>query len=191
MGQGAHAETCDLPRRNAHQTWTMRTLALVASILLVGCIDLSGNSSKIEGDDDGGGGDSDECKIEGSQIGSDGVVVRLGPKSVTFHDWVTKDGSPGEYMGFSLTVGGADSVGYVVKAGTERFSSRTTTWSGEGLTMHAISNVDMCEECTDGSCDGGDGGDDGCIEGCDDGGGDGSGSGSGSGDGSGSDGPLT
>ena len=77
-------------------------------------------------------------------------------------------------------------------AGVLLVESRTkTTWSGEGLTMHAISNVDMCEECTDGSCDGGDGGDDGCIEGCDDGSGDGSGSGSGSGDGSGSDGPLT
>lgn len=172
-------------------------LAGIATFALTACVDLSGSSSNVEGQDESGDFDTDDCKIEGSQIGQDGLVLRLGPKSVTFTDWVTKPGEPNEYMGFSMTISGAESVSYIVKAGGERYPSTAATWSHPlGMTANAISNVDVCEECTDGSCDdgGGDGGEDGgdgCIEGCeddgggDDGGGDGSGSDDGGGDGSG------
>ena len=171
----------------------MRTLVTgVASlILMTACIDLSGSSSNVEGEEEGGGdsgGDTDACKIEGSQIGRENLVMRLGAKTVTFKDWVTKPGEPNEYMGFSITLGGASSVGYVVKAGTAKYPSTTMTWSHPGgLAANAISNVDFCEECADGSCDGGDGGGggddggDGCIEGCDDGSGGDDGGGGGDG----------
>ena len=171
----------------------MRPLICLAPLVLSGCFaDLGGSSATVEGegaDDPAGEVDTDECKIEGSQIGQDGYVMRLGAKTVTFSDWVTKPGEPNEYMGFSLAISGTDSIGYVVKAGTQRYPSSSLTWSHpQGLEANAISNVDVCEECEDGSCDGGDGGGDGggddtCIECPDDGGG--------SGSGSGSDGPLT
>jgi hypothetical protein len=172
----------------------MRHLHVLAvSICLSGCTAILGDaSSNVEGDEDF---DTDECKIEGEQIGQEGYVMRLGDRRVTFQDWVTK-GEANEYMGFSLVISGDDSVNYVVKAGTQRYPSSATTWSHpQGLAANAISNVDVCEECTDGSCDGGDGGDGGgdgggddtCIE-CPD---PGDGSGSDTGGDTGGDGPLT
>lgn len=150
---------------------------IIPALLLVGCVSFSDEASRVgeeEGEDD-----TDECKIEGDDIGSDGVVLRLGSRTVTFHDWVSKDGEAGEYVGFSISVAGTDSVGYVVKASTDQYPSRATTWlHPAGAGGAGISNVDVCEECEGGTCDDGGGGDDG--------GGDGSGSGSGSG----SDGPI-
>jgi hypothetical protein len=165
----------------------MRHLHVLAlALCLSGCIAMLGDSTaKVEGDESF---DTDECKIEDSQIGQEGYVMRLGERRVTFQDWVSKPGEANEYMGFSLVIDGTSSVGYIVKAGGERYPSRATTWSHpQGLTANAISHVDVCEECSDGSCDGGDdgdgdgdgdgGGDDTCIE-CPDGG-------------DGGDGPLT
>ena len=134
------------------------------ALLATSCATLADQASRV-GEDDG----TDECKIEGDDIGNDGVVLRLGARTVTFHDWVSKTGEPNEYVGFTISLTGTNSVGYVVKAGTDRFPSRELTWmhpagADGGATANGISNVDVCEECTDGSCDGG--------------GGDGSGSGS-------------
>jgi hypothetical protein len=150
---------------------------------------LGGTSSNVEGqgEDEAGDGafDRDDCKIEGEQIGEEGAILRLGPKTVTFHDWVQKSGE-GEYVGFTISVTGASSVGYVVKTGGDLWPSSATTWlhpaGPEGMNKApGISNVDVCEECEDGSCgDGGDGGGEGsgsggggdCTEptGCDGGG---------------------
>lgn len=162
----------------------------LASILFVslslssaGCVDLGESSARVgEGGDEGGAFDRDACKIEGSQIGREGVTVSLGSKLVTIHDWVGKTGESGEYVGFSMTVDGAASVGYVVKASGELHHSTALTWlhpagADGGDKAPGISNVDFCEECTDGSCGGGDDGGDGegCSDpdGCPDGGGDG------------------
>lgn len=171
----------------------MRVAILFVSLSLTsfGCVDLGESSSKV-GESDDGAFDRDACKIEGSQIGREGATLRLGPKTVTFHDWVRKAGE-NEYVGFSITVTGADSVGYVVKASGELHHSTALTWlhpagPDGGSKAPGISNVDVCEECEDGSCDGGDGCSDpdgcpdggdggGCTDpdGCPDGGGDGGG----------------
>ena len=159
----------------------MRTTAIwiVGVSLLTGCAMLGEAPSQL-GEEDGAGGtiDRDACKIEGDDIGTEGTILRLGPKTITFHDWVAKTGEENEYVGFSITIGGASSVGYVVKAGGERHPSNETTWlhpaGPEGMSnAPGISNVDACEECEDGSCDDG-GGDDGGGDGGggDDGGGD-------------------
>jgi hypothetical protein len=156
----------------------MRYLIILA-IFLGGCIGLGDTDSTVkggngDGDGDGGSGDGDGCKIEGSQIGEGGVVIYLGSKTVTFDNWIGKSGASGEFVGFSLTLSGGDSVSYVVKAGTERFPGTATTWmhpAGEGgSAAKGISNVDMCDDPdADG---GGDGGDDGGGDGGgDDGGG--------------------
>src|SRR6266545_4712117 len=79
------------------------------------------------GADDGDDGDHDDCKIEDGAIGTD-VSLALGSKTVTFSDWVAKDGSPGEFVGFTITLEGADSISYRVKAGTEVFPSSDLVW---------------------------------------------------------------
>lgn len=107
---------------------------------------LNGSSS---GTEQAGEFDRDDCKIEGSDIGVEGLVLSLGRISVTFNDWVSKDGETGEYVGFSITVTGADRVGYVVKASGESYHSEDSTWvhpnGTGGSNAPAISNVDFCE----------------------------------------------
>lgn len=107
---------------------------------------LTGNSS---GTEQAGEFDHDACKIEGSDIGREGVVVALGRISVTVHDWVSKDGESDEYIGFSLSVSGADSVGYIVKASGESYHSEDSTWMHPngtgGSEVPGISNVDFCD----------------------------------------------
>jgi hypothetical protein len=158
---------------------------IVGLSLLAGCAVLGDSPSSLEGGEDGAGGaiDRDACKIEGDDIGAEGTILRLGPKTITFHDWVAKTGVANEFVGFSITITGASSVGYVVKTGGELHPSGETTWlhpaGPEGMAnAPGISNVDACEECEDGSCDDG-GGDDG---GGDDGGGDDGGGDDGGGD---------
>ncbi len=156
---------------------------LILSILLTGCfVELGDSGSTVEGDEAedgdgaGGKGDNDECKIEGAQIGED-VVIQLGSKTVTFGNWVGKSDSPGEYVGFSLTLAGGSSVSYVVKSGGERAPSTALTWmhpagADGGPDAPGISNVDFCD---DPDADGGGGGDCNGGDGCPDGGGDGGG----------------
>lgn len=102
-------------------------------------------------------------------------------------------GENNEYVGFSITITGASSLGYVIESGGERVHTTSTSWLNaagpDGADMASgISTVDFCETCRDGTCDdgdgdggggggGGDGGDggDGCIASCDDAGGGGGG----------------
>jgi hypothetical protein len=144
----------------------------VFAILLGGCIPGFGDAdSTVEGEEgeeeEDGDIDRDDCKIEGEKIGQEGVVLALGSRSVTFSGWVGKADSPGEYVGFTISVTNDSAVSYVVKAGGERHPSSATTWlhpagADGGADAPGISNVDMC----DGDGGGGDGG------GGDDGGGD-------------------
>jgi hypothetical protein len=174
------------------------------SLLLPGCIlDQDSSQSQSLGDDveddgDEGGGDNDDCKIEDEAIGQDGVELQLGGKTVRFESWVPKADSDGEFVGFTLSLSGGDSVSYVVKASGELYASSDLTWShpngDSGSEAPGISNVDFCDDPDSGDDGGGDdgGGEDEC-EGdvdtgeCDGdgGGGDGDGDGDGSGDGSG------
>jgi hypothetical protein len=152
----------------------MRTtmIAGFAALTLSACAQLSGSGASV-----GEESESNTSKIEGSQIGREGLVLHLGDKTVTFIDWVAKPGESNEYVGFTIDVIGANSVTYVVKAGTSRYASSAMTWTHpQGENANAISNVDFGDDGGGGG-GGGDGGDDGCIEGCDDGGGSGDGGG--------------
>ncbi|MDQ3370806.1 MAG: hypothetical protein M3680_35760 [Myxococcota bacterium] len=119
------------------------------ALLTSACVDLSSESSQAAE----GNFDRDECKIEGSEIGREGAKLVLGARTVTFRDWVKKPGSNGEYLGFSVALHGTSSVSYVVKAATKTYASSTKTWLHPGgNSANAISNVDFCGECEDGSC---------------------------------------
>jgi hypothetical protein len=163
----------------------MRTLTQLAIVtLLGGCIDSLGSTSReVEGEDEDGEIDRDDCKLEGDAIGQEGVTLRLGAKTVTVHDWIAKADSPGEYVGFSQTLAGGTTISYVVKAGGELHPSTELVWlnprGDAGSEVPGISNIDYCEECEDGNCEpGGDQDpepDPDCDnpDGCDGGGGDG------------------
>jgi hypothetical protein len=140
----------------------MRNLLVAGAMVLAGCGLSSESESRV--------GQNVEyfCKIEGSAIGHDGFVLTLGSKAVRFSDWVLKDGAQTEYVGFSISIAGASSADYVVKAATELFPSSASTWlHPAGPAANAISNVDFCGECEDGSCDGGDDDDGGGSCSCD------------------------
>ncbi|MBA3397645.1 MAG: hypothetical protein H0T89_33790 [Deltaproteobacteria bacterium] len=126
------------------------------------------------------------CKIEGAGLGKEGIYVRMGGVIATFGEWVPKPGSNNEYIGFTLFVDNAPSVGYVVKAGTKTYPSHVLNFMHPGgAGANAISHVDLCDDCLGGDC----GPDstcqdpDGCPDG--DGGGGGGGGGTGTGDGGG------
>ena len=135
----------------------------VLAILLSGCVaGLGDTDSSVEG-----GEVTEGCKIEGSQIGREGVVLTHKSRSVTFRNWIPKTGSKGEFVGFTLQLAGSDSISYEVKASTDVYPSTATTWispSGPsgGSSSPGISNVALCDcdcPCSDGT--GGGGGDDG------------------------------
>jgi hypothetical protein len=140
----------------------MRTLRLLAIATLVGgvpaCTDIFGsNEDAVNGERDGEY-DNDDCKIEGSAIGQEGVVIRLGAKTVTVHDWVGKTGEANEYVGFSMSLTGGSTISYVVKASGELYPDTALTWmhpnGNDGSNTPGVSNVDYCEECEGGGCDG-------------------------------------
>jgi hypothetical protein len=143
-------ETTSTPIRTL--TMTLNTLLtgsfLVGLTFSTGCV-LGDDTSAVNGSASGGEFDRDSCKIEGSDIGVEGLVVKLGRTSVTFDEWVSKDGESGEYVGFSISVSGAERVGYIVKAGGERYHSEDRTWQhpngSGGSEAAAISHVDFCE----------------------------------------------
>jgi hypothetical protein len=140
----------------------MRSTLLFVGLLASGCVTMTGSdSSSVDDDGDPGerascSGDRDACKIEGSQIGQEGLVLALDSGSVTFHDWVGKPDSPGEYIGFSLTVEGDRAIRYFVKSGTGIYPSTTLTWMHPGSDCKGISNVDFPDDDTD-PCDNPDG----------------------------------
>lgn len=137
----------------------MRTMSVLAMFLLASasagaCVALDTDSAQqrddVRGDDDdddgGGDGDRDDCKIEGGAIGQIGATVRRGDVTIVFEDWIPKADSPGEYVGFLLSV---DDVAYVVKAGGARYAAAGAAWMNpygdEGPEASGISNVDFCD----------------------------------------------
>ena len=130
--------------------------ALCIMLALPGCIlddsVAQNNNPSVgegEGDEQDRDFDRDDCKIENEDIGVENLALPLGDVEVIFHDWVTKDGEPGEYVGFSITVNGAEGLSYVVKAGGETFAGEETTWMHPngtgGSSASAISHVDFCD----------------------------------------------
>lgn len=88
-------------------------------------------------------------KIEGSQIGNEGVTLQVGTTLVTIHDWVLKTGETNEYHGFSWDQTGT--VDIYVKAGTETFIASGASWlhPGAGTNAPAISHVEVCQDSDD------------------------------------------
>ncbi|MBA3502435.1 MAG: hypothetical protein M4D80_36250 [Myxococcota bacterium] len=143
----------------------MRAHPLCALILVCACTDTTNQTDRDLAADlaaEEGDVDSDECKLEGSAIGVEKTVIQLGSKAVRVHDWVAKTGSHGEYVGFSLTLGG-DTVAYKVKASGEVYPSSTLTWihpngPDGGSKSPGISNIDFCDDCDNpDGCEGGGG----------------------------------
>ena len=111
------------------------------------------SSDDVEGGEDDGG-DSDDCKIEGSVIGEVGARVVIGGTTATFVNWRTKDGEPNEFVGFELDFDGPKRP-YLVKAGGEHFVGEAQLWvhpkGTGGAEVSAISYVDLCDPTPD--CD--------------------------------------
>lgn len=142
---------------------------IAVTTLTAGCLSLSDSQSGVEGESTETS-NLEECKIEGSQIGREGVALQLGATRVTFHDWIAKPDSEGEYVGFSISIDGDPYEHFLVKAGTKKYIVDSTSWMHpDGARAHAISNVDFCECTPPGG--GGGGGGDGDGENHDDGGG--------------------
>lgn len=102
-----------------------------------------GNGSGSDGSGSDGSGSDRSCTLQ-SGIGVEGAMVVLGSRNVTFHDWITKPGET-DVIGFSITIDGADSLGYVVKAGPDRFHSTATTFLNTATPARGIGSVDFCE----------------------------------------------
>lgn len=129
----------------------MKSTSVLVLVLASGC-SLSSNESKSDLESRAEHV-SDCCKLEGTEIGREDALLRLGTKAVLVHGWVGKTGEPNEFVGFSLTVDGS-SISYVVKAGGERHSASGTTWMHPngpdgGEDSPGISNLDFCGECDD------------------------------------------
>jgi len=129
----------------------------------VGGDDVTDDGGDAEDDGDGDDGEDDDCeKIENEAIGAE-VSLELGSVTVSFSDWIAKEDSPGEFVGFTLTLEGDDSISYRVKAGGEVLPSAELVWlhpaGTTGSEAHGISNVEVCDGGED---DGGedDGGED-------------------------------
>jgi hypothetical protein len=178
----------------SHKELFMRQPPAILFAILLGssaCV-LDGASSSqgaSEGGDEGGGGDfdRDDCKVEDGDIGVQGVSLDLGSKKVTFESWIPKDDSPGEFVGFTLSLAGGDTISYLVKSGGARHAAQGLSWAHpngtSGSDVPGISHVDFCDEV-----DGGGDGDGDCepnvdTGSCDPGGGGGGGGGDDDGDG--------
>jgi hypothetical protein len=100
---------------------------------------------------------NDCCEVATASLGRENHLVRLGSRVVLVHDWIAKPGSPGKYLGFSVTVSNGAPMSYLVKANTQSYSGKTTSWSApDGKT---IQKVNFCAECDNpDGCDGGGGG---------------------------------
>ena len=87
----------------------------------------------------------EECKLEGAGIGVNGSTVLVNGVTVTFSNWVEKQDSPGEYVGFDIDVPG---LVYSIKANGEIYTGSGTSWMNpngdSGSQASAISNIDFC-----------------------------------------------
>ncbi len=128
--------------------------ALFLSLFTVGCSSapLTESISELE---QRAGSVNDCCEIDGSSLGREDHLVRLGSRVVLVHDWV-KEGD--NYVGFSLTVSEGKPMSYLVKLGTQTLSGHGGTYATDG---RGIARVNFCGECDspDGCEDGGDGDD--------------------------------
>jgi hypothetical protein len=87
-------------------------------------------------------------KIEGEDIGKDGVQLTVAGIEITFTSWQFKDGEEGESVGFSYTSSGPVCIS--IKASGETFqTSAAGSWlnpnGASGPEAHGISNVVICE----------------------------------------------
>jgi hypothetical protein len=127
---------------------THLSACLFALTLVAGCTE-PGTSDVSQRDDVNE--EDCQCKIEGADIGRVGASVKPpGHTAIRFASWIEKEGSPGEYVGFTLW-GDYAGATYVVKAGTETFTvNGDGSWShpagAGGSTAHGISNVDFCPD---------------------------------------------
>ncbi len=116
--------------------------------LIGGCAseDVSSSEALAQGDNNL---DMDGCvKIEGADIGVNGITVTLGGNSVEFTSWITKDGEAGEFVGFTLS----GSAVFFIKAGNNAdslFEGSGTSWVNpngtSGSAAKGISNIQICE----------------------------------------------
>lgn len=150
----------------------MRLITIgLAALIGTGCVSTSDDDSAIGAAGPSScTGDRDACKIEGSDIGREGVTIKLDHGTATFVDWIPKAGSPGEFVGFSIVLEGAtQELHFAVKAGNEVHHASGDFWKHTGSDCHGISNVDLGEGVATDDPTGGDGG--GCDnpDGCGDG----------------------
>jgi cysteine-rich repeat protein len=143
-----------------------RLLALLFGASLFGA---AGCASKTTGelsqsgvDNDGDGDiDRDDCKIENEEIGVVGLSLDLGSKTVTFESWLEKEDSPGEFVGFTLSLAGGDTISYRVKSGGEVVAVEGLSFVNpngtSGPDASGISNVDFCDEVDEDDGEDGDG----------------------------------
>ncbi len=135
----------------SHLTSCLFAITLVAGCTDAGTDDLSQRNDVTEEEEC-------ECKIEGSDIGRVGAAVKPpGHTTIRVAEWIEKEDSPGEYIGFTLW-GDFTGATYVVKAGTQTFRvSGAESWShpggNAGPGAPGISNVDFCPD-DDGGGDG-------------------------------------
>src|SRR5688572_4814958 len=106
-----------------------------AALLGTGCFASSSDDSAIGASGPSScTGDADACKIEGSDIGREGVMIRLDHGTATFVDWIPKAGSSnGEFVGFSIVLEGAtQELHFAVKSGTEVHYASGDFWKHSG-----------------------------------------------------------
>lgn len=124
------------------------TSCLFAITLVAGCTDAGTDDLSQRNDVDE---EECECKIEGNDIGRVGAAVKPpGHTTIRFASWIEKDGSPGEYVGFTLWGDYADAI-YVVKTGGETYTvNGAGSWTHpngtSGSNVPGISNVDFCPD---------------------------------------------
>ncbi len=130
-----------LTRSHAAPKWAA-ALLLFVSLLFQASTPAYGSHLNVSFDD----ASRAECKIEGADIGVEGLTLDVDGTIVTFTNWVQKDGEAGEYIGFDIDVEST----FRVKSGLDLSTWTGTTWQNPygtgGPNVKAISNVDfMCD----------------------------------------------
>ena len=139
-----------------------RLVILVALVSCAACNDSGLSNSGAEADDSepNGPGTADDygacAKIEGADIGVEGLVLVVGTKTIRFHDWSAKNGEPNEFIAFAYDESAPLLV--FVKAGGETYDAANGSWvhpsAATDASASAVSNVEVCDP--DEPADGGD-----------------------------------